>query len=140
MSNHEDLRRKHFIKRSSDRSFGLLFTIILALVGLWPLLDQTSPRWWALAIAATFATTSLLAPGMLSLLNRSWQKVGQIIHFVAGPIITGFMYYLAVVPTGLIMRLLRKDLLRLKLCPEAESYWIKREPPGPRPDSMPYQF
>jgi len=50
------------------------------------------------------------------------------------------LYYVSVVPTGLIMRALGKDLLRLKLDRTAESYWIAREPPGPAPESMKDQF
>ena len=50
------------------------------------------------------------------------------------------MFFLTVVPTGLIMRLLGKDLLHLKFDPKADSYWIKRDPPGPEPDGLKNQF
>ena len=140
MSSHEDLSRKQVVKRTSDRSFGLVFTAVFALVGLWPALGDAGLRWWALAIAAAFAMAAFVAPKSLSPLNRLWQKVGWALHFIVGPVVTGLMYYFAVVPTGLIMRLLGKDLLRLKFSAEAKSYWIKREPPGPPPDSMPNQF
>jgi hypothetical protein len=50
------------------------------------------------------------------------------------------VYFGAVVPTALVVKLMRKDLLRLARQPEAESYWIRREPPGPEPRSMSKQF
>jgi hypothetical protein len=50
------------------------------------------------------------------------------------------MFFLVFVPAGFISRLLGKDPLRLKLEPNAESYWILRDPPGPAPDSMRNQF
>ena len=48
-----------------------------------------------------------------------------------------FVYFVTVLPTGLIMRLLGKDLLKQKLDKNAKSYWFKRsEPMG----SMKNQF
>ena len=43
-------------------------------------------------------------------------------------------------PMGLLMRMFGKDLLRLKREPEAASYWIVRDPPGPAPETMGKQF
>jgi hypothetical protein len=50
------------------------------------------------------------------------------------------LFYGTVLPTGLVMRTLGKDLLRLKREPAADSYWIVRQPPGPAPESMKDQF
>jgi hypothetical protein len=50
------------------------------------------------------------------------------------------LFFGAVLPTGLVMRALGKDLLRLRLKPETDSYWIVRQPPGPAPESMVDQF
>jgi len=44
-----------------------------------------------------------------------------------------------VTPTGALMRLLGKDTLRLRR-DEGGSYWIQRDPPGPKPDSLNNQF
>ena len=140
MSTHEDFSREHTVKPSSDRAFGLVFATVFAVIGLWPLLGDGGPRWWALAVAAAFAILAVAAPALLGPASRLWQKVGRAIHVVVGPLVTGLMYYGAVVPTGLIMRLLGKDLLHLKLDSEAKSYWIERQPPGPPPDGMPRQF
>jgi hypothetical protein len=41
---------------------------------------------------------------------------------------------------ALLLRALGKDLLRLKREPDARTYWIAREPPGPAPGSMSKQF
>ena len=47
------------------------------------------------------------------------------------------IYFVTILPTGLIMRLLGKDLLKPKLDKNAKSYWIERtEPVG----SMKNQF
>ncbi len=50
------------------------------------------------------------------------------------------LFYGTVLPTGLVARAMGKDLLRLERKPDAESYWIVREPPGPSPETMKDQF
>ncbi len=39
-------------------------------------------------------------------------------------------------PFALLLRLVRRDALRLRYDPHAESYWIDRRQPGPQPSSM----
>ena len=39
------------------------------------------------------------------------------------------VYFITVVPTGITMRLLGKDLLKQKLDNNAKSYWVKRSEP-----------
>lgn len=48
-------------------------------------------------------------------------QVGQII----GRILLTLFFFLLVTPMGLMLRLLGKDLLRLKRTPEANTYWQK---------------
>ena len=59
---------------------------------------------------------------------------------VVNPIVMALLFYGTVLPTGLVMRVLGKDLLRLKRQPDADSYWIMRQPPGPSPGTMKDQF
>ena len=66
-------------------------------------------------------------------LNRLWLKFGLLLHKVVNPIVMALVFFGTVLPTGLIMRVLGKDLLRLKRQPDANSYWIERRPPGPAP-------
>jgi hypothetical protein len=49
-------------------------------------------------------------------------------------------FYTTVTPTALVLRLLGKDLLRLRIDHSAQTYWIVRRPPGPAPDTMRRQF
>jgi len=59
---------------------------------------------------------------------------------VVNPVVMALLFYGTVLPTGLVMRALGKDLLRLKRQPEATSYWIMRAPPGPASETMKDQF
>lgn len=79
-------------------------------------------------------------PKLLGPLNRAWTKLGLLMFMVISPVVLGFLFYLCIMPTGITLRLLGKDLLSLKLNPKAKSYWIARAPPGPKPDSLANQF
>ncbi|MBT4770034.1 MAG: hypothetical protein HOO00_05855 [Rhodospirillaceae bacterium] len=124
----------------SDRSFGLVFTAVFALIGLWPLLNGGTARIWALAVSVIFLVVSFARPAILAPLNRLWMRFGELLHKIVNPIVMGLMFFCAVTPTGLIMRAMGKDLLHLKKDPAAKSYWIERQPPGPAPESMKHQF
>ena len=73
-------------------------------------------------------------------LNQLWFRLGLALHRVVSPIVMLLIYYGAIVPLGLILQVGGKDLLRLKWEPDAPSYWIPRQPPGPPRGSMSKQF
>jgi hypothetical protein len=56
------------------------------------------------------------------------------------PVVTGLIFLLIVTPAGLLLRLLGKDPLRIRRDLKADSYWIRRDPPGPEPATMINQF
>jgi hypothetical protein len=126
--------------RDSNRSFGLLIGGVLLLVaGLHYWKDRHDFFVW-LIIGLAFVAVALLVPHILAPLVRLWLKLGHLMSIVISPIILALMYVLAIVVTGVLIRLFGKDLLSLKLKPEAESYWIKRNPPGPKFNSLTDQF
>jgi predicted membrane metal-binding protein len=137
---HENFRRDDAAPRASERSFGLVFAAVFALIGLWPLLNGDTPRWWSLGIALAFAGLAFLAPRALAPLNRIWMAIGRILHRIVSPVMLGVLYGVAVVPTGLYLRLRGIDPLRLKMDRAATTYWQRRTPPGPPSDSFKNQF
>ena len=128
------------IEGSSDRVFGLVFAGVFSVVALWPLVQGEAIRLWAMLVAVAFLVLAIAIPRSLSQLNRLWMRLGLLMGRVVSPVAIGIVYYLTVVPTGLIMRALGKDPLRLRFERELPSYWIKREPPGPNPKTMNDQF
>lgn len=140
-STHERLKREETVVGSSDRAFGLVFAGFFALLTLLKLWRGWSAWGWIfLGAAAAFAALALLAPGLLAPLNRTWLKLGLALHKVVTPIVMAMLFYLVITPMGVAMRLMGKDLLRLKRDPGARTYWIERQPPGPPPDTMKNQF
>ena len=134
--------QKHIeeIKGSSDRAFGLVFCAVFTIIGLFPLLGGGVPRLWSLIVAGIFLLLALAIPGVLAPANRLWMKFGELLHHIVSPIALGIVFYVAVLPTGILLRLFGEDPLRLKIDRNATSYWIKREPPGPTAESLNNQF
>jgi hypothetical protein len=139
---HEDLSRTEEVKGSSDRSFGLVFAGFFLLVAFGPLLHAPHQgfRWWALGVAAIFAALALFWATPLAPLNRLWLRLGLVLYKIINPIALALIFAATIVPMGLLMRAVGKDPLRLKREPEAASYWIRREPPGPAAETMKSQF
>jgi Saxitoxin biosynthesis operon protein SxtJ len=137
---HEDLNREEHIEGSSDRSFGLVFAVVFAVIAAWPLMSGGALRWWAAGVAAAFAVAAMVVPRVLAVPNRLWMKFGLLLGKIVSPIALGVLFYGVISPLGLVMRLAGKDPLKLKFDPRARSYWAEREPPGPPPQSMTNQF
>lgn len=137
---HEDFTRAVKVRGSTDRGFGLIFSVFFLAVGLWPLRAQQPVRWFWVVLAATVFATALIRPALLRPLNRLWMQVGLWLGRLTSPVITGLLFYAVFTPAALMLRVLGKDPLRLRAQPEADTYWIPRRPPGPGPQSMLNQF
>jgi hypothetical protein len=124
----------------SDRSFGWTFAgvfIVLAGISLWR--GGAYVPLWALLAGITAAVT-VIRPHWLAPLNRWWMKLAEVMHRFVNPILLGLIFFVAITPMALVMRLARRDSLRRDYEPKAETYWIIRDPPGPNPKSLKDQF
>ncbi len=140
METHERLTPDESVAGGSDRGFGFVMAGAFAVVGLFPLLDGGAPRLWAFAVAGAALAAALVKAELLAPFNKVWFKIGLALHRIVGPVVLALLFYGVVTPTGLILRALGKDPLRLRFDRDAESYWIPREPAGPEPESMRNQF
>mgnify|MGYP001470984781 CR=1 FL=1 len=113
-------------KISSNRSFGILFCIVFAIIAVWPIFNDGSLRIWPIPISLIFLTLGLLNSKLLNPLNLAWIKFGELLGKIIAPIIMAIIYFIIVTPIGLFMRLIGKDLLNIKFTKD-NSYWIKRE-------------
>jgi len=59
-----------------------------------------------------------------------------VVFSITFAVIMGIIFFLAVTPIGLILRVAGKDRLNRKIDRGAKSYWIERRPPGPPPETM----
>ena len=113
------------IKIGSNRSFGVVFSIVFLIIALFPLLNENSIRIWSVILSLIFFILGLLNSNILSPLNRIWFMFGIILGGIVSPIIMGLVFFLVVTPTSLILRLFRKDILSLKKNNNS-TYWVKK--------------
>lgn len=123
------------MKLKDLRIFGLIWSLIFAFLfykGLW---FPTA----LLPISLWFLIVSIFRPQIFHRLHiyQAWVKFGNILGKINGFIISAILFYGIFIPTALILKLLKKDLLKKKLNPEAKSYFIDRES---QPGDMKNQF
>ena len=111
--------------KSSNKSFGIIFSIVFFIIALYPLLHNGNLRIWSIIISLIFLILGLLNSKILSPLNNAWFKFGVFLGKFISPLVMGVIFFLVVTPTGLIMRILGKDLLNLKYN-KKKSYWIQK--------------
>ena len=116
-------------EQSSTKSFGIVFSVVFLIIALYPIMNSEGIRAWALIVSAVFLFLAYFAPNILSYPNIIWFKFGLLLGSIVAPIVMAIVYFSTVLPTGLIMRILGKDLLKQKLNKNAKSYWIERKEP-----------
>ena len=116
------------IKVGSNKSFGIVFCVFFLIVSLYPLINGEIIRLWSLFLSVIFLILGLLNSRILTPLNILWFKFGIFLGRFVSPIIMGLVFFLVVTPTGLIMRMFKKDLLKLKKN-NLNTYWINRSEP-----------
>ena len=113
--------------QSSNKSFGLLFFVVFLILALWPLKNGSNINLYFIIVSAIFLILGLINSKLLSPLNKSWIKLGEILGMIIAPIVMALVYFVILTPVSFIVRLFGKDLLGLKFLKEKETYWIKRK-------------
>ena len=112
-------------KFENNKSFGILFFIVFILVSVWPLKNGEDLRIWSLLISLVFLFLGLINSKILTPLKSVWIKFGYLLGNIISPVVMGIIYFLVLTPTGIIMRLLGKDILKLNKN-KLNTYWEKK--------------
>ncbi len=115
-------------KLPTNKNFGIVFSIVFLIIALFPLINDGNLRIWSLIVSTIFLFLGLINSKILTPLNKIWFKFGLLLGRIVSPVIIGFIFFLVVTPTALIMRLIGKDLLNLKFN-KHQSYWIEKTGP-----------
>ena len=116
------------VKIGSNRSFGIVFSIVFLLIALYPLINGENLRLWSLIISIVFIVLGIINSNLLKPLNKLWFKFGLLLGKIISPFVMGIIFFVVVTPIAILMRLLRKDLLNLKFN-KNNSYWIQKSGP-----------
>ncbi len=113
------------VKRKDNITFGILFFILFLIIGLYPLKSGGTTRIWSVIISSAFLIITIIRPNLLTFLNRLWIQFGILLGKMISPIVMGLVFFFVVTPIGILIRILKKDVVGLKR--GAPSYWISRE-------------
>ena len=113
------------INKKNNITFGILFFIFFLIIALYPLVSVGVVRIWSVILSLVFLIITIIRPNLFTFLNRLWIQFGVFLGKIISPIVMGLVFFFVVTPTGMLVRILKKDVMGLKT--GASSYWIKRE-------------
>ena len=113
------------IKRKDNITFGILFFVFFLIIGLYPLKSDGAIKIWSVLFSLVFLIITIIRPNLFTLLNKLWIKFGILLGRIISPIVMGLVFFFVVTPIGVLVRILKKDVMGLKR--GATSYWINRE-------------
>lgn len=128
------------MKSGSNRVFGILIALVFCIIAAFSYRQDGELYPYLLIMAGVCLVVAVTMPRLFSPLTRLWLKLGTFLHGIVGPVMLGLVYLVAILPTALAIRLFRKDLLSLKLDRAVTSYWVRREQPLIRTESLRDQF
>ena len=121
-------------EKKDIRNFGLFLTALFGVIGGISFWKQGNawPYLWGVAGYA-FITCLFIKP-LLRPVFKAAMWLGMKINWVMTRIILTVFFFIVLAPTGILTRLLGKDLLKRKFDPNAESYWQQPKRPEYKPE------
>ena len=113
------------IKYNDNIAFGIIFFILFLIIGFYPLKSGSDVRIWSIIFSFVFLIITIIRPNLFTSLNKLWIKFGILLGKIISPIVMGLVFFFVVTPIGVLVRILKKDVMGLKR--GASSYWINRE-------------
>ncbi len=113
------------MKKSSSKSFGYLFFGIFLALAVWVYVKNQNLNYWLIGTSTIFLVLTLIKSKILDVLNDLWIKFGELLGKIIAPIVMSIVFFLIVTPIGLILKIVKKDLLKLKFNND-KSYWIEK--------------
>ena len=129
---HEEFAREERIAPASNRRFGLVVGAILLAIGCvraWLHGEFGAFSGSLGGIGLVLVLAAVTFPDALAPANRGWTRLGLLLHKVTNPLFLGAMYAIAIVPTGLLMRVFGADPMGLRRKRDG-TYWTARDKTG----------
>jgi len=113
------------LSASEGRKFGLTVGIaflVLAAISWWR--EHETLIYVFTGLGGALVAAGLAVPARLGPVQRAWMGLAHAISKVTTPIFMGIVYFLAIMPIGLIMRALKRNPIRHH--PANGSFWASR--------------
>ncbi len=131
----------HAVAMPSDRSIGRLFGVVALVFSVWRSHFWSGLQIDAMVIAAlllgvVFLLAGQFSPQLLAPLNKLWMGLGALLGKIISPLVLFMLYVAVIVPAGLLRQWFAKPAIHRGKDPTLQSYWVLREPPGPKPETL----
>lgn len=108
------------------REFGLVVGGVLGLIGLVRLWKGHGGAEYFLIAAGLLIFFGLFAPALLRPVQKVWMIFALLLGWVMTRVILSLVFYLAITPIGIIMRLSGKDPLDEKYPDKRATFWTPK--------------
>jgi hypothetical protein len=122
------------------RKFGITIGTVLVLLGIILSIKAGNYLLFLSLAGLVLMLASLMFPKLLRPLYIIWMSIAAVLGFIMSRIILSLVFYLVFAPVGIILRILKKDLLDRKIEPDKESYWNMRKAENYRPEDSEKQY
>jgi predicted membrane protein len=111
------------------RRFGLLFGgIVGCLFGLIiPYIVGLKFPLWPWIVLLIFVAWGLVAPASMSVFYKIWMRFGLVLNAITSRLILGVVFYVVVLPIGVVVRMRGRDPMKRKLDKSLKSYRVPSE-------------
>tara|TARA_Y100001970_G_C13460412_1_gene474802 strand:+ start:55 stop:453 length:399 start_codon:yes stop_codon:yes gene_type:complete len=120
------LKSNQDIKISSEKSFGIVFTLVFLIIGIYPVIYSNQLNYWSLIISLVIFLITIFSPKFLKIPNKIWFRIGLFLGFIVSNIIMTLIFFTIVTPIGLIMKVIKKDLINQKIKKNLITYWTNK--------------
>ena len=123
----------------AGRRFGLTLGVaFLVLSALFVWRGRDTPAMVTGVVGTLLGLAALAVPTRLGPVERGWMALARALSSITTPILMGIVYYVTVVPIGVVMRLLgRNPLVRART---GAGFWVDTAPESRSPERMRRQF
>jgi len=110
----------------SEKSFGVVFSIIFMIIALYPLFINSSINLIFFILSIIFIILSFTFPNIFKYPNLIWFKFGKLLGLIISPIILSIVYLSVIMPIGIIFKIIKKDPLEKLFDSNQKTYWKEK--------------
>ena len=116
--------QKKYFKIQSEKNFGVTFGTVSLLFSSYLYIIQS--YFFSIIFIITslfFFVIAFSKPVFLKWPNYIWYRFGLLLSSIVSPLVLFLMYTLTIVPIGLIMKIIKGDIIDAKIDKNAKTYW-----------------
>ncbi len=118
-----ELKQYTTIKKSSEKSFGIVFSLFFFILSIFPIFFQKQLNVYFLLIALVVIFFAFFKPIIFFYPNKIWMKIGELLNFIVSPLVMLLIFISAFLTTKFFLILFNKKLLYDKFDSKTKTYW-----------------